>query len=622
MGVLEDKQSGLRFTVGLEQGVAWYEVSRSNDELIERSSLGIERTDDTFVSGLSFVGANPVKVVSDDYELVVGKQRKISAQGLEQTFHFKNQRGALLDVDVRLYPDGAAFRYAFPGETKQFRFVTHETTAFHLPTAGKVWVQPYSKVDTWAPGYESKYRNGDPIGTKSPGEEGWALPALFQLSQSWVLVTEAGLDSTYFGSHLEQKAEDGVYRLRPPEAGETYGVAPQQAAITFPWWSPWRLIIIGKDLGTVVQSNLVTTLSKPAVIKDVSWIKPGRASWSWWSDMASPSEYKKLLPFIDAASKLSWEYSTIDLGWDRLTDQELRSLIDYAAKRNVHLLTWYNSGGSHNKVPDAGPRDLMVDPSMREHEMARLEALGIKGIKVDFFQSDKQYVIGLYEDIMRAAAKHHLLTDFHGATLPRGWSRTYPNLMTMEAVSGAEQYWSDEYAEDAQTINAIYPFTRNVVGPMDYTPTIFADAKHLKKHKTTSSHELALAVVFESGIQHFVDAADDLMAQPEFVQKFLHDLPAVWDQTVLVSGEPGSLAVLARRNGKAWYVGGINGERTSKPTDVPLTFLSAGKYHAKIISDGPSPAEFKFEEKDIKSTDTLHIPLAARGGFSVQILAE
>jgi hypothetical protein len=411
--------------------------------------------------------------------------------------------------------DGVAFRYGFPGAGQDSLLA--ESTGFHLPP-GRAWMQPYQGVGQWAPAYESDYRNGVPIGTIAPENVGWALPMLFRTSDSWVLVTEAGLDRTSYGVHVQQRAEGGLYRVRLPEEEETYGVAPQAAAITLPWLSPWRVLIIGSTLGTIVESTLVTDLAQPQAFGDVSWIKPGRVSWSWWSDMASPRDYQKVFRFVDLASRLRWEYSLLDAGWQQMENGgNATELAAYARARGVGLIAWYNSGGAHNQAKD-GPRDLMVDPETRRAEMKRIAALGFKGIKVDFMQSDKQYVIALYQDILRDAYANRLFVDFHGSTIPRGWQRTYPNLLTMEAVKGAEQYGDSLFQRYAAMYNTIYPFTRNVIGSMDYTPMIFGDAPERLPHLTTNPHELALSVVFESGLQHFVSTPAMIDAQPEYVR--------------------------------------------------------------------------------------------------------
>lgn len=618
----------LRLSLALNGGALSYRVEAveegSATSVVEASPLGISRTDADFTQGLTFASATPAKTVTDDYTLVAGKQRRIHASGTERTFAFKNPAGMQVTLTARAYRDGVAFRYGFPGTSSQVFYVSHETTGFKVPEGGKIWAQPYSKVDKWAPGYEADYVNRVPAGTAAPGEQGWALPLLFNAKGWWALVTESALEPTYFASHLQPDATDGLYRLRAPEEPETYGVAPRFASVTLPWTSPWRVIVIARQPGAITESTLVTDVARASELPDTSWIKPGPASWGWWSDMESPRDYAKSAAFVDAASKFHWPYMLVDLGWeDMKAGGDIKQLAEYAAKKNVSLILWYNSGGKHNELRDAGLIDKMCDPLVRDAEMARIAAMGIKGIKVDFMQSDKQYLIGMYHDVLRDAARHKLLVNFHGATIPRGWNRTYPNLITMEAVRGAEQYWDKTFAENAQTFNSIYVFTRNAVGPMDYTPTIFTDPgaanPQLVPHLTTHAHELALLVVFQSGIQHIVDSADSLLKQPDYVQDYLTDLPTAWDESHIIAGAPGELAVVARRSGKTWYVAGINGLKSSQTIKVPLTLLGKGKFSMSLITDGPTPNDFVHVARSATSKDELEIPLAARGGFAARL---
>ncbi len=624
---LTNEEGTLRFTLSVEKGNASYRIDRLSPTkttvpIVESSPLGLTRTDDDFVKDLTFISSSAPRKIDETYPMIAGKHSLIHQRALERTFVLHSKLDHVLTLTVRAAADGVAFRYGFPGESHQLRQITHDATGFKLPTDGRVWLQPYDKVATWAPGYESRYRNGIPIGSAAPAPEGWALPALFNTHGQWILVTEAGLDANNFASHLQPEATDGLYRVRLPEEPETYGVAPQAAFIPLPWVSAWRAIIVGDTPGAIVESDWVNNLSAPSTVTDTSWIKPGRAAWSWWSDMSSPSDFRKQQTYIDLAHDLHWEYSLIDLGWHQMKNGgDINQLVEYAKKKNVGLILWYNSGGKHNQVPDAGPENKMDDPLVRDAEMARIAALGIKGIKVDFMQSDKQYVIALYHDIMRDAARHHLLIDFHGATAPRGWSRTYPNLLTMEGVAGAEQYWDELFAEDAQTLNTIYAFTRNAVGPMDYTPMIFGDPAHQKPHKTTNAHELALSVVFESGIQHFVSSAESIRAQPAFVQDFLRIVPTAWDETRYVAGAPGELCILARRKGNDWFLAGINGEKTTKTITVPLNFLGKGEYALDLISDGSSPHDFAHSNQTVTKDSSLSgLALAARGGFTAHLV--
>ena len=616
----------LRFTLAVESGKATYRIDHvdtpdKNSSVLESSPLGVTRTDADFTSDLTFISASALRVIDETYPMIAGKHSLIHHRAVERTFTLQNALQRTLTITVQATTDGVAFRYGFPGRSSQLRQLTAESTGFKLPVNGRVWLQPYDKVATWAPGYESRYRNGIPTGTAAPAAEGWAFPVLSQTNGHWILITEAGLDANNYAAHLQPDATDGLYRVRLPEEPETYGVAPQAAAISLPWVGAWRTIIVGETPAAVVESDLVNNLAAPNTLADTTWIKPGRAAWSWWSDMASPSDFKKQQTYIDLAHDLHWEYSLVDLGWHQMKNGgDVAQLAAYAKQQGVGLILWYNSGGKHNQVPDAGPQDKMDDPLVRDAEMARIAALGIKGIKVDFMQSDKQYVIALYHDIMRDAARHKLLIDFHGATLPRGWSRTYPNLLTMEGVSGAEQYWDELYAEDAQTLNTIYAFTRNVVGPMDYTPMIFADPAHQKPHKTTNAHELALSVVFESGVQHFISSAESIRAQPAYVQDFLRVVPVTWDETRYVAGAPGELAVLARRKGNDWYLAGINGEKIAKSINVPLNFLRAGNYACELIGDGDSAHTFSNSNQVVNNRTKFTQALAARGGFCARLV--
>jgi hypothetical protein len=335
--------------------------------------------------------------------------------------------------------------------------------------------------------------------------------------------------------------------------------------------------------------------------------------------MSSPGDYDRLVPYIDLASELDWEYSLIDSGWHGMKNGDLWKLNEYAKSKGVGLIVWYNSGGKHSQVLDAGPRDLMHDPVVRAAEMAKLQKAGIKGIKVDFMQSDKQYVMKLYLDILRDAARHHLVVDFHGSTIPRGWSRTYPNLLSMEGIAGAEQYWSEDFAAKAHHYHTIYPYTRNAIGSMDYTPVIFGNAAERKPHLTTNPHELATSVIFESGLQHFADNVANYRATPDYVRDFLRHVPVAWDETRWLGGSPGELVLLARRKGKDWYVAGLNGGTTPKTANVPLTFLPDGKHSAEMIFDAKESRDFSHRKLDLTNSEKPLVEMAGRGGFVIRI---
>jgi hypothetical protein len=347
-------------------------------------------------------------------------------------------------------------------------------------------------------------------------------------------------------------------------------------------------------------------------------VKPGRATWSWWSDHTSPRRADAIKPFIDLAAKWGWEYSLVDANWNRMEQGKVEEVIEYAKQRGVGILLWYNSGGDHNDITEE-PRDRLIDHQTRRAEFARIHALGVKGIKVDFFNSDKPWIMRHYLDILRDAADYELLVDFHGCTVPRGWQRSYPNLMSMEAVRGAEVYGCcEEYAPNAIWQNTILPFTRNVVGSMDYTPVTFTNQKI--PHQTTFAHELALSVLFESGVQHFADAVRGYESLPDYAQAWLREVPVAWDETRFVDGYPGKLAVLARRKGEVWYLAGAEGAKQARTLSLALPFLKEGqRYQVEVIGGGEDEKSFSHSERTLTAGEKLEVKLRPAGGFVAKI---
>ncbi len=452
-------------------GSLTYTVSHESVEVIHPSKLGIVRDDTAFADGLVFDSAEAEVTIDETYEMLIGKQRVLRNDAHELTLNFHNADDAQLQIILRAYDDGVAFRYRFSEDDATPHTVTQELTTFKVSTDGQMWIEPYDRARDYLPAYERYYTNRATVGIRASFIQGagWAFPALFHADEHWILLTEADLDGSYFGAHLGAEPEDGEYEIAMPREGEALGVGSVEPTSTLPWIAPWRVIMVGDTPETIVESSLVYHLSAPSRIEDTSWIHPGRVSWSWWSDHDSSRDYDSLTQFVDLAAEMGWEYSLVDANWNIMHGGDLEQLVAYAAERGVGLLVWYNSAGPHNTVTEQ-PRDLMFDRDIRRAEFARLEGLGVRGVKVDFFQSDKPDIIRLYLDILQDAADYHLMVDFHGSTIPRGWSRTYPNLMTMEGVRGAESYTFDPtYSDNAPLQNTILPFTRNVIGPMDYS---------------------------------------------------------------------------------------------------------------------------------------------------------
>lgn len=610
-----DGQVAIRVTQTGQAGLA-YDVVCGKQTVLSPSPLGITRKDQSFVDGLKFVEAGDVKTIDETYTMTSGKRKVCRDFANEQTLVFQNAGGAKLELIVRAYNDGVAFRYRFPEQSQDSYTVTGEATGFRLPAGGKVWAHPYDRPGKYTPAYETYYVNGVPVGTASSSPSGWAFPLLACTPDRsrWILLTEADVASSYCGTRLAQKAPDGLYTIRFPDEGEGNSTGDIDPSWTLPWTTSWRVVMVGDSLGNIVESTLVTDLSSPSTIADTSWIKPGRASWSWLFDHDSPQDCTKLKQWVDLAAEMGWEYSLVDANWDRMKNGTIHDLIAYANSKGVGLLMWYNSGGPHNYVSEK-PRGLMAHHEVRREEFQTLSRWGIKGVKVDFFQSDKQNIIQLYHDILKDAADAHIMVNFHGCTLPRGWSRTYPHLMGMEAVRGEECYSFDRnFTKEAPIHNVILPFTRNVVGPMDYTPVMFKD--NVYRHLTTYSHELALTVIFECGWLHFAGGPKEYLDLPEAPKNFLKTVPVAWDDTKFLAGEPGEYVVLARKSGDAWYVAGISGEDTGRDLDVKLSFLGDTRCTMSQITDAETPRTFETETRAVTARDRIEVRLKPYGGFT------
>jgi hypothetical protein len=319
--------------------------------------------------------------------------------------------------------------------------------------------------------------------------------------------------------------------------------------------------------------------------------------------------------FVDYAARMKWQYTLVDAGWDRQIGYDgLKELVEYARPQGVKILVWYNSAGSWNTTP-LTPRDRMLTHESRRAEFAKIRDIGVAGVKVDFFAGDGQSTMAYYQDILADAAEAGLLVNFHGATLPRGWQRTYPNLMTMEAVRGLEFVTFEQRNADAEPVHAaMLPFTRNVFDPMDFTPVVVDRIRNIER-RTSSAFELALSVLFTSGIQHYAEIPDGMAKAPDYVQQFLRDVPATWDDLRFIDGYPGQFAVIARRAGKQWWVAGINADRQPRKVKLDLAALGATGA-ASLITDGGDALNFGRAE-----FTGGEIEMRGRGGFVVTLNA-
>lgn len=590
--------------------------------VLDDSPLGITRADASFVTGLTFDSAGPVTAVDDTYTMLTGKKSTIHATANERVLTFRANEQNSVQLVLRAYDGGFAFRYKFPETDATAKTVTGESTGFKIPSGSRAWILPYDVAGTYTPAYENTWRNDLAVGTAAPsGTAGWCLPALFQTpDRFWVMIGDTDVTGSYFAAHLAGAAPNNLYSIAMPAADEANATGAVNPQSMLPWTTPWRMVVAGPTPGAILESTLATDLASPSVVADTSWIKPGRVSWSWWSADTSPSNYSQLVPFVDMAQTMTWEYSLIDAGWDTMTGGTYQSLLAYANPKNVGLILWYSSGGPNNSITQYGPRDRLYDASKRKTEFQTISQAGAKGVKIDFFLSDKPTMMQYYLDILKDAAANHLMVNFHGSTIPRGWQRTYPNLVTAEAVRGAENYKYDTaFPAGVPQRNTILPFTRNMMASMDFTPVTFSDSAY--PHVTTSAHELALSVVFESGWQHFADKVSAYTSLPAGPKAFLQQVPTTWDDTRYVQGTPGQLVVLARRKGTVWYVAGIAGDSQARNLTVPLTFLDSGSYTATQITDGSTDRTFSdATTRTVTAADSLTPSLRGNGGFVARLV--
>lgn len=602
-------------------GTLSYTISGDGEILLEQSDLGLVSDTIDLSHGLAVKSTSPVKAATTSYRLLTGKRLLNNAVYQERTYKLTNPFGFNLDLEVRAFNDGIAFRYVLPDVSVEPIHVIAETTSFNLPQPGKAWMHPYDQVSKWTPAYETYYMDSLAIGDAAPGDKnGWAFPVLFEVNGHWILISEAGHDGTYPAMHLDVDPATGNYSMRLPEADEAYNKYPATGQEHTPWILPWRVLVIGSSLATIVESNLITHVTEPGKIADTSWIKPGRASWSWWSDNDSPKDYTKLKRFVDFASEMGWEYSLVDANWDEMQGGSLEKLAAYSATKNVGLLVWYNSGGEHNIVTEK-PRDLMWDRNIRRAEFKKLHDWGIKGVKVDFFQSDKPALIRQYIDILEDAAEFGILVNFHGCTIPKGWRRTYPNLVTMESIRGSESYiFAEEYPGMAPVHLNIATYTRNVIGPMDYTPVGLSELKY--PHLTSYAFELAQGVIFESGIQHLSDDPDAYRALPEFALEYLKQLPVAWDETKFIAGYPGDYTIIARRSGEDWYLAGLNGRDNRKELELDMNFLPDSVGKIKLITSGSSHKQLQQSTVQLSQDKKLRLSMEALDGFVARFTLE
>jgi alpha-glucosidase len=600
-----------------ENGAPRYSIKLGNEIVLRESKLGVIRDDVDFSQSLTLTGPIEISKIEDKYEILTAKRKQNLYSANRALIHLQSPDGAKMDLLIQVSNDGVGFRYGFPGKGTTVHKIKDELSSFHFPADTKAWLQPMSPAKTgWAetnPSYEEYHEKEINVGTPSPLGAGWVYPALFRSGETWMLVSESAPSRHYCATRLKSDSPDGEYSVGFPDAREVFPGGSSAPESTLPWVTPWRVIVIG-SLKTVTESMLGIDLAEKPAANAIT-PEPGKASWSWPLMGDGNTKFAVQKEFIDYAAKMGWRYTLIDALWDKqIGDAQIKELVDYAKTKNVKILVWYNSAGSWNKAPQT-PRDNLLTKASRKAEFERMKNLGVAGLKIDFFGGDGQSMIAYQQDLLEETAPYGLSINFHGTTLPRGWQRTYPHFMTAEAIRGLEFVTFEQANADRQPTHcAMIPFTRNVFDPMDFTPVVLDKINNKIKRKTTSAFELALSVLFTSGIQHYGEIPAGIAKAPASVQEFLKEVPSIWEDSKFISGYPGKYIVMARKGGGKWYVAGINSETSSKKLTLDLSGLGATT--GNLITDGAG-GNLSFEEKKINlAVDRLlEVNLQPSGGF-------
>ncbi|RKE55863.1 glycosyl hydrolase family 97 [Sphingobacterium detergens] len=611
----------LEVNLSLEQGKLYYRVNLAGQEMLARSPLGL-RGDKVDLASKLHVLTSENRVIDQTYAEPKIKRRLVHHQANELQCTLENDLKQQLVVIFRVSNNDIAFRYGIPqvGEAANFR-VEEEMSGFKFPDSTTTFLTAQATAMIgWKktkPSYEEAYVPDQAMGVPSQYGVGYTFPALFHVgSRGWVLLSETGSNGSYCGTKLSEGTKSGFYKIAFPEQGENNGMGDAAPTLALPGFTPWRTITVGSTLKPIVETTIPFDVVEPqyAASKPYTF---GRATWSWleWQDGSINFEDQK--KFIDLSAALGYEFVLVDNWWDKqIGHRKIEELVAYGREKAVGLCLWYNSNGFWNDAPQT-PKNRMNTAVARKKEMAWMQSIGIKGIKVDFFGGDKQETLQLYEDILADANDYGLTVIFHGCTLPRGWERMYPNFVGSEAVLASENLIFTQDANDNEAFNAtLHPFIRNTVGAMDFGPVLL-NKRHNRENnggtirKTTETFQLATAVLFQTPVQNFGLTPNNLLDMPAHVIDFMKQVPTLWDETLFVDGYPGKYVVLARRKKEQWYIAAVNTEGKEKTIEVNLPMFS--EKVVQYIGDNKSRGS---EQKTIRLSreKTVRLILQPGGG--------
>ena len=615
------------------QGKPQYSVNYEGQEMLKPSALGLTTNIGDYTQGLTLKGVvtNPV---SDTYSLRNIKQSHVAYQANEAVATYEKDGRTVMDIIFRVSNRDVAFRYRlYPKKDTRVCVVESEASSFVLPDGTTTFLCPQSKpmggFARTSPSYETPYTLDDAIGKNGWGE-GYTFPCLFKVptaatksqpTEQWVLISETGTDGGYVGCRLLNE-QGGHYRIGFPQQGELNGFGSVTAAMSLPGETPWRTITVG-PLENIVETTVAFDLVQPKYKASQEYMY-GKGSWSWIIGMDPSCNFEEQKRYIDFSAAMGWKSVLIDAFWDKQIGYEkIAELARYGKTKGVGLFLWYNSNGRWNDAPQT-PIGKMDNARIRREEMKWMHDNGIRGIKVDFFGGDKQPMMQLYEDILADANDFGLLVIFHGCTLPRGWERMYPNYAASEAVLASENLHFGQGACDAEARNAAtHVFIRNTVGSMDFGGSTLnkrysADNQHGTVRKTSDVYALATAVLFQSAVQHFAMAPNNLTDAPAWAVDFMKQVPTTWDETRFIDGYPGKYIIMARRSGTQWLVVGINAEEQPLKKTITLPMFEKGAQLQVFSDDAQLNGSVKAVKQNKKQQLTITIP--CNGGVVVKVL--
>ena len=612
-------------TVADMDGRPSYSVSYDNVLFLKPSPLGMIANIGDFSSGMSLEKNVSTNKIDETYELASIKKSKVRYVANEAVFSFTQQEKTIYDVIFRISNNDVAFKYKmYPqGETLSC-VVKQEATGFAFPDGTTTFLCPQSKpmggFARTSPSYETSYTADDVAGKNGWGE-GYTFPCLFRNGDNgWTLVSETGVNGGYCASRLLGHKE-GVYTIGFPQEGEANGNGTVSPGIALPGETPWRTITVGKTLAPIVETTVPFDVVKPLYPAKGEYTY-GRGSWSWIIGMDGSTNYKEQLRYIDFSAAMGYQSVLVDALWDKQIGRDkIEELAKYGKDKGVALYLWYNSNGYWNDAPQT-PRGIMDNAIARRKEMKWMQSIGIRGIKVDFFGGDKQMTMQLYEDILSDANEYGLLVIFHGCTLPRGWERMYPNFASSEAVLASENLHFSQGSCDNEAFNAtLHPFIRNTVGSMDFGGSALnkyynADnAPRGSRRVTSDVYALATAVLFQSPVQHFALAPNNLTDSPSWAIDFMKEVPTTWDEVRFIDGYPGKYVILARRHGDKWYIAGVNAQKETLKLKVNLPMFSNGE-KVRLFSDD-KVLQGGVKQIEIGKKQELQLAIPCNGGVLI-----